>query len=138
MKSSNRAWLLIGAAALAAAIPALAQNRDAPESLLPEGFGDPGSLPPPEPKQTPQPGAAPSARRGRAPATRADELVNELTSPTTDEEADPLGAPRPTNYFSIPVGTSAADRCRRPDRARQFRPRARTPSAATAAPSAWR
>ena len=72
MKSSNRAWLLIGAAALAVAIPALAQNRDAPESLLPEGFNDPGTLPPPEPKQTPQQTngqrAAPAA-----PATRADE-----------------------------------------------------------------
>ena len=81
MKSSNRAWLLIGAAALAAAIPALAQNRDAPESLLPEGFGDPGTLPQPEPKQTPQPGN----RSGPAPApapARADELISELTSPT--------------------------------------------------------
>lgn len=104
MKSSNRALLLIGAAALAAAIPAIAQNRDAPESLLPEGFGDPQSLPPPETKQTPQqteaqrPGAT-------APAGRADEMVNELTG-AAEEEVDPLGAPRPTNYFSIPVGTS--------------------------------
>ena len=102
MKSSNRAWLLIGAAALAVAIPALAQNRDAPESLLPEGFGDPGSLPPPEPKQTAQPGNRQAPRAAPSPA-RADELINELTSPT---EPDPLEAARPTNYFSIPVGTS--------------------------------
>ncbi|MGQ0661501.1 hypothetical protein [Sphingosinicella sp.] len=104
MKSSNRAWLLLGAAALAAAIPALAQNRDAPESLLPEGFGDPGNLPPPETKQTPQQGNAQRPAAGQ-PAGRADELVNELTGPT-EEEVDPLGGPRPTNYFSIPVGTS--------------------------------
>jgi hypothetical protein len=102
MKSSNRAWLLIGAAALAAAIPALAQNRDAPESLLPEGFGDPGTLPPPEPKQTPQPGNRQAPAPGQAPA-RADELIRELTTPA---EPDPLEAARPTNYFSIPVGTS--------------------------------
>lgn len=106
MKSSNRAWLLIGAAALAVAIPAIAQNRDAPESLLPEGFNDPGALPPPEPKQGPQPGNT-QRPTAAAPATRADELVNELTGRVSEEEeADPLGAPRPTNYFSIPVGTA--------------------------------
>lgn len=104
MKSSNRALLLIGAAALAVAIPGLAQNRDAPESLLPEGFGDPGSLPPPETKQTPSQSNTPPSSSA-APTARADELINELTGPAT-EEVDPLGAPRPTNYFSIPVGTS--------------------------------
>lgn len=105
MKSSNRALLLISAAALAVAIPAIAQNRDAPESLLPEGFGDPQNLPPPETKQGPQPGNAQRPASPATPGTRADEMVSELTSPS-EEEVDPLGAPRPTNYFSIPVGTS--------------------------------
>lgn len=105
MKSSNRALLLISAAALAAAIPAIAQNRDAPESLLPEGFGDPDTLPPPEAKQTPQQGSTPRPSTS-VPASRADQMVNELTNPANEAEVDPLGAPRPTNYFSIPVGTS--------------------------------
>ena len=56
------------------------------ESLLPEGFGDPQNLPPPETKQTPQAsnGQRPAAA---APATRADEMVNQLTS-EAEEEAD--------------------------------------------------
>ncbi|MGQ0590880.1 MAG: hypothetical protein ACT4N8_15375, partial [Sphingosinicella sp.] len=45
-----KALLLASAAAFMAAIPALSQERDAPESLLPEGFGDPQNLPPPENK----------------------------------------------------------------------------------------
>ncbi|MGE0180567.1 MAG: hypothetical protein AB7O91_12200, partial [Sphingomonas sp.] len=104
MKSLNRALLLIGAATLAVTIPAIAQNRDAPESLLPEGFNDPGNLPPPEPKQT-QPSRP--ARPGAAPAQsqRADQLIEELNRPV-EAEIDPLGGPRPTNYFSIPVGAS--------------------------------
>jgi hypothetical protein len=72
MKSSNRALLLIGAAALAVAIPAIAQNRDAPESLLPEGFNDPGTLPPPEPKQTQVTPARPGAPAAPAQSSRAD------------------------------------------------------------------
>ncbi len=101
MKSSNKALLLLGAAVLAVAIPALAQNRDAPESLLPEGFGDPGSLPPPEkagPRAAPDGPSAPVAER-------ADEIVQELNGSTAVEE-DPLGGPRPTNYFSIPAGAT--------------------------------
>ena len=43
-----KAVLLAGVAAFVVAIPALSQERDAPESLLPEGFGDPQNLPPPE------------------------------------------------------------------------------------------
>ena len=105
MKSSNRALLLIGAAALAVAIPAIAQNRDAPESLLPEGFNDPGTLPPPEPKQTQVTPARPGAPAAPAQSSRADQLVEELSQPG-EEEVDPLGGPRPTNYFSIPVGAS--------------------------------
>ena len=49
----NKASLLAGAALLLVAIPALSQDRR-PESLLPPGFGDPQTLPPPE-KATPRP-----------------------------------------------------------------------------------
>jgi hypothetical protein len=105
MKSSNKALLLIGAAALAAAIPAVAQNPEAPESLLPEGFNDPGSLPPPEPKQSPAPQAGPNATPAPGQSRRADQLVQELSRPS-EEAVDPLEAGRPTNYFSIPVGAS--------------------------------
>ena len=44
----NKLVLLAGAAALAAAIPALSQETETPESLLPPGFEDPETVPPPE------------------------------------------------------------------------------------------
>jgi hypothetical protein len=50
-----RTWKLVGGAlALSVAIPVIAQQQ-APESLLPPGFGDPVAEPPP-PLQQPQPG----------------------------------------------------------------------------------
>jgi hypothetical protein len=49
MRSRNKLLIVAGMAALAAAIPALGQ--DAPESILPPGFGDPE--PPPRPTETP-------------------------------------------------------------------------------------
>ena len=56
MKSwPTRALLLAGAATLILAIPASGQDRDDPESLLPPGFGDPETLPPPENKAQPAP-----------------------------------------------------------------------------------
>lgn len=65
MSRRTRNWLLAGLATVALAIPALGQ--DAPESLLPPGFGDsppPEVTPPPPPSQAPangqQPGAPPS------------------------------------------------------------------------------
>jgi hypothetical protein len=59
----SKLLLLGGAAALALAIPALGQ--EAPESLLPPGFGEPDAPPPPPQQQTPPPGTpAPSATPG--------------------------------------------------------------------------
>ncbi len=96
----NKALLGAGTALLLMAIPALSQ--EAPESLLPPGFGDPQDLPPPEDRpraprpQQPQPAPGPTAN-----------------SPTLQESGNPeegeggLGAleqPRPLNYFSIPEG----------------------------------
>ena len=67
--------LLGGAAALAAAIPALGQ--EAPESLLPPGFGDPPPPPPPPPQDpatatptntiSPTPTPTPARRRDQLP-----------------------------------------------------------------------
>jgi len=100
-----KALLLAGAAALLVAIPASGQDRDQPESLLPPGFGDPQTLPPPEEKAPPQtrpqqPQTAP-AQPGQpgvpdVPGTEIGD-IEEL-------EIDPLAVPRPTNYFAIPEG----------------------------------
>src|SRR5436190_14148291 len=54
MSWRTRTLLLAGAAALVAALPALGQDRNAPQSLLPPGFGDTRELPPPAPKAEPQ------------------------------------------------------------------------------------
>ena len=105
MKSwRSNGLLLAGAASLLVAIPALSQNRETPESLLPPGFGDPKNLPPPEekaPPATPRPvPGLPTARppSAESPAAQEDGELEE-------EILDPLEAPRPTNYFSIPEGT---------------------------------
>ncbi len=85
-----KAFLLASAAAFVAAIPALSQ--EAPESLLPEGFGDPQNLPPPENKAAPRTGpTAPGT-----PAPGATPLPTE-DGEEDEEELDPLAGPRPTN-----------------------------------------
>ncbi|SMF73255.1 hypothetical protein [Allosphingosinicella indica] len=58
--------LLAGGAALALAIPA--SGQDAPESLLPPGFGDPATLPPAAPAPTPAPAAPGNPPASGAPA----------------------------------------------------------------------
>lgn len=94
-----RALPLAGAAALVVALPALGQEREAPESLLPPGFGDPETLPPPENK------AQPSSRPG--PPVPAVPMPGVEETPTLEhEELDPLEAPRPVNYFSVPEGAA--------------------------------
>src|SRR3546814_8878390 len=49
MRRRTRHWLLAGLATVALAIPALGQN--APESLLPPGFGEPVPAEAPRPQQ---------------------------------------------------------------------------------------
>jgi hypothetical protein len=99
----NKALLLVGAASLGVALPAFSQDRDAPESLLPPGFGDPQALPPPEEKAPPAPTVQPDR-----PATTALPATQER--PGDDEEElenlDPLERPRPLNYFTIPEGAA--------------------------------
>ncbi|HYN45091.1 MAG TPA: hypothetical protein VES64_00200, partial [Allosphingosinicella sp.] len=95
-----KALLLAGAGALLAALPALGQNRDAPESLLPPGFGDPQTLPPPEEKAPAQPRPQPGA-----PPTAADPgLEGNLLDGVEEVAVDPRALARPTNYFTIPEG----------------------------------
>ena len=104
MKSwRSNGLLLAGAASLLVAIPALSQNRETPESLLPPGFGDPKSLPPPEEKAPPTtPRPVPGLPTAGPPSVESPALQE---TGETEEEVDPLEAPRPTNYFSIPEGT---------------------------------
>ena len=64
MTSRTRLLLLAGGAALVVAIPALGQNRQAPQSILPPGFGDTQNLPPPEQKAPPAP---PRPQQGSSP-----------------------------------------------------------------------
>jgi hypothetical protein len=97
-----KALLLGGAASLLLAIPALSQENEGPQSLLPPGFGDPQNLPPPEPKTEPD-RPAPPPPSSRAPRRSAE--VQE-TRELEDEELDELERPRPTNYFSIPEGVA--------------------------------
>jgi hypothetical protein len=105
MKSwRSNGLLLAGAALLLVAIPALSQNREAPESLLPPGFGDPKALPPPEEKAPPtSPRPVPGLPTTRPPTAESPALQE--TGDLEEEALDPLEAPRPTNYFSIPEGT---------------------------------
>jgi len=94
-----RALLFAGSACLLVAIPASSQEPEAPESLLPPGFGDPQNLPPPEQAPStprPQPGEPPTIP---SPAVQESPDLEE-------EDLDPLERPRPLNYFSIPEGAA--------------------------------
>ena len=95
-----KALLLAGAGLALAAIPALGQDRDAPESLLPPGFGDPQTLPPPDDKAPAQPRAQPQG----TPATGDPGLLGNVLDGVEEVEVDPTALPRPSNYFTIPEG----------------------------------
>ena len=102
MKSWPAKALLLGSAAsLLLAIPALSQENEAPQSLLPPGFGDPQNLPPPEQKAAPDRPPPPRA----SPAPRRSAEVQE-TRDLEGEELDEMERPRPTNYFAIPEGVA--------------------------------
>jgi hypothetical protein len=98
-----KALLLAGAGLALAAIPALGQDRDQPESLLPPGFGDPQTLPPPEEKAPGQPRNIPQQNTiSSAPADPG--LDGNVLDGVEEVEVDPTALPRPSNYFSIPEG----------------------------------
>ena len=111
MKSwPRKALLLAGAASLLVAIPALGQNQEDPESLLPPGFGDPKNLPPPEEKAPTQPRPLPGVPQPGVPqpvppqpSTPESTTVQESTS-LEEQDLEELQRPQPTNYFSIPEG----------------------------------
>ncbi|WP_315762708.1 hypothetical protein [Sphingomonas sp. Y38-1Y] len=79
-----------GASLAARSLSAQSQDRDAPESLLPEGFGDPA--PPPPPQDRPQQQQAPTTP-APAPVRRPGEIVQPLPGLPT---APGLPAPGPT------------------------------------------
>ena len=108
----NKLLLLGGAAALAVAIPALSQET--PESLLPPGFEDPATVPPPETNTvspTPAPGVPeqPSERRA-APSPESDTVVEDSASEDLEalaaiEVEPPIEIPdfarRPTDFVGV-------------------------------------
>jgi len=109
MKSWRARALLAGASvSVLVAIPALSQGRGGPESLLPPGFGNTQTLPPPETRAPPPaqanvpPPAATGAAPGAAPATQ------ETGNPVEAQAAaqNPLGTPQPTNYFTVPAAAA--------------------------------
>lgn len=75
--------LAIGALAIVFALPALGQQG--PESLLPEGFGDPP--PPPSPTTTRPPGTSP-AEPGTPTSPRPSTSGDPLSADSDDEDAD--------------------------------------------------
>jgi len=97
-----KAVLLAGAGALLAAIPALGQ--EAPQSLLPPGFGDPQSLPPPAEK-TPSRAEPGTPSAPGTPGTPAEgEPAANLLGDVEEVELDEAAIVRPVNYFTIPEG----------------------------------
>ena len=99
----SKALLLAGIAGLGLAIPALSQ--EAPESLLPPGFGDPAApLPPP----ADQPGNSQESLPPRAPTPGRDPLppLGEVLATTTTDAAaadlETLQALEPPKLHDIP------------------------------------
>ena len=99
----NKLFLACGTAALIAAIPAIGQEAEAPESLLPPGFGDPEApLPPPAESNTAQP-PRPSPAPSSLPSLEGGAL-EELTL----EEAEAL------DLLELPEPIEIPDASRRP------------------------
>lgn len=98
-----KALLLAGAGVLLASIPALGQ--DAPESLLPPGFGDPQSLPPPAERTPAQPRTQPGTPARTTVPTAGGDPNSNLLGDVEEMELDRSAIPRPVNYFTIPEGS---------------------------------
>lgn len=102
MKSwPGRSLLLCGAASLLLALPATGQEAEAPESLLPPGFGDPDRLPEPEPQRPePERPAAPETRPTPPPSPPPPQRP--ASADDVDEaEGEPPERPRP-ELFEVP------------------------------------
>jgi hypothetical protein len=105
MSWRTKALLLAGAAAALAALPALGRNT--PESLLPPGFGDPQTLPPPEEKAAPQKARPQLPTAPTLAGTATDNQLSGNQMGDVEEVAlDQPALPRPSNYFAIPEGSA--------------------------------
>jgi hypothetical protein len=102
----SRFALLAGAAAIAIAIPAFSQ--EAPESLLPPGFGEPAPPTPPAPQEpgaTPAPGTPPAPAPGTAPPPLEGDqppLETTVIENAAAEDLEALEALEPPPPIEIP------------------------------------
>lgn len=93
MSPRNRLFLLLGGGALLIGLPALAQDR--PESILPPGFGDPATAPPPA---RPGPSPAPAS-----PATGPGEGGGVVEVSAAQASAEAAAAlPPPVQQIELP------------------------------------
>ncbi len=98
MKSwRSNALLLAGAASLIVALPAFSQDAERPESLLPPGFGDPATLPPPAEKGPESPSPAPPSPP--PPSAPAPQPPGQVVREEVEIDERPV---RPLNLFVIP------------------------------------
>ena len=109
----NKFVFLGGAASLALAIPALSQETPTPESLLPPGFEDPATPPPPEtntaePSATPSPAPLPGSSAPAAQELQTvieDAAVADLEALPPVERVPPIEIPdfarRPTEVVGV-------------------------------------
>ena len=105
MKSWPAKALLLASVTVALALPALGQDN--PESLLPPGFNDPQTQPPPE-KATPaprDPAQPPTPSSPSSPTTPSGDDPNANLIDLEEVELQQMLGPRPTNYFSVPEGS---------------------------------
>lgn len=95
-----RTYWLIGLSALALAIPVLAQGG--PESLLPEGFGEPTPAPsaPRSPAPTPSAPAVPAPAAPSAPSTAA--VVNEAADVLPGEAVNATESDQIAEKYDLP------------------------------------
>ncbi|HZV17182.1 MAG TPA: hypothetical protein VFF84_00625 [Sphingobium sp.] len=95
-----RTYWLIGLSALALAIPVIAQGG--PESLLPEGFGEPTPAPsaPRSPAPTPSAPAVPAPAAPSAPSTAA--VVNEAADVLPGEAANATESDQIAEKYDLP------------------------------------
>jgi hypothetical protein len=96
--------LFLAAAAVAIAIPALAQDK--PESILPPGFGEPTPTPSPTPSPTPTPSAQPGPAEGSAvvEAAPSELLPLEAADAMAVETAPPIEIPADARRDPTSVG----------------------------------
>jgi hypothetical protein len=106
-----RLLLLGGASTLLLTLPALSQ--EAPESLLPPGFGDPGRPPPTPPPPPPRPEAPPPPPPGFGPSAPAPAPAPTPSPPSrpvdsAQRDLEVVAEPISPRVFEIPAGARRA------------------------------